>query len=128
QYAGTRFAIRAADLFLHLESPLDVLDRKQLPAGEQAPGQPPELVAVLGAQRRRHWGAVFCVAVSPDSKWIVSGGQDSAIRVWEAATMRQRSLLAGHKAGVNALAFTPDGKTLASAGSDYTLKLWDFDP
>jgi WD40 repeat protein len=46
------------------------------------------LVAVIGDQRMRHWGngeRARCVALSPDNRWIVSGGTDG-VRVWDAAT------------------------------------------
>lgn len=30
-----------------------------------------------------HTGPVSCVQLSPDSKWVSSGGQDGALKIWE---------------------------------------------
>jgi WD40 repeat protein len=47
------------------------------------------------------------------------------LRVWDAATGRQRSAPAGHAGGIVAVAFTPDGRRMASTGYDCAIKVWD---
>jgi serine/threonine protein kinase len=119
-------------------SPLDQLDPKKLPrdcidywraAGREPPG---ELVGVLGEHRRRHWGAIRCVAYSPAAKLVASAGDDRRIVLWDAETMRPRAVLSGHTASVCCLAFSPNGKLLASgAGAgeghegSHSVRLWD---
>lgn len=122
---GTAEAVRAAQLVAGLPSPLDRLAPKSIPAVERLPWQPPELVAVLGEQRQRHWGEVYAVAWSPDGRWIASGGQDLDVRLWDPVTMQPRAVLRGHGSYVHSLAFAPDSRTLASASQDYTVRLWD---
>jgi WD40 repeat protein len=71
---------------------------------------------------------VYAVAFSPDGKTLASGSWDQTIKLWEAATGKERATLKGHTDNVYAVAFSPDGKTLAS-GSGFIkpeeLKLWD---
>jgi eukaryotic-like serine/threonine-protein kinase len=63
-----------------------------------------------------HAGAVWAVTISPDGKWIASGGDDRIIRLWEAATGRLVRSLRGHGEPIGSLAFNPDGTKLASVG------------
>ena len=58
---------------------------------------------------------VIAVARSPDGASIAAGFMDGTARIWEAGTLRERAVLAGHKGPVASLAFTPDGKTLATS-------------
>jgi WD40 repeat protein len=76
---------------------------------------------------------VFCLAYSPDGKRIASGTGmypkqprvETAVKIWDSATGKERLRLDGHMDSIWTVAFSPDGKLLASGSSDGTARLWD---
>jgi WD40 repeat protein len=78
---------------------------------------------------RGHTSLVRCLAFSPDSQLLATGGVDQTVKLWEVSTGRLLTTVPGHTGSVHALAFTPDGKGLASAGGEGLgggeIKLWD---
>ena len=67
---------------------------------------------------------VHSLAFSPDNKWVVSGGDDHKIYIWDASTGKPMAVLAKHNAPVLSLAFSLDGKWLASASDDENVFVW----
>jgi WD40 repeat protein len=74
---------------------------------------------------RGHTRYVNPVAYSPDGRWIASGGRDSKVHLWDAATGVPCATLP-HPGIVRSLAYGPDGRSLVS-GSDgeSRLRIWD---
>ena len=71
---------------------------------------------------------MYSVAFSPDGQRIVSGSDDSTVRVWDAATGQPVGQpLTGHTGAVTSVAFSPDGKRIVSGSCDKTVRLWDAD-
>jgi WD40 repeat protein len=119
-HPGTPEALAAIRLLMQLPSPYDALDPARIPPEDRLPGQPRELVAVLGELRQRHSGGVNRLAVSRDAKLIATGGADDLIHIWEADTLRQRWTLRGSLAG-----FGPDGQSLVTL-ADSMVHIWDL--
>lgn len=72
-----------------------------------------------------HQASVESVAFDPSGKFLVSGSQDSIIRVWEVSTSAEIVTLKGHKKFVKVVAFSPTGQLLASLSTDNSIILWD---
>lgn len=82
--------------------------------------EPPELVLQTG-----HSGSIHALAISPDGKWLVSGGQDSTLKIWNLQTGNLLRTLYGHNSKVVDVAISPDGRYVASAADDGTARLWE---
>ena len=65
----------------------------------------------------RHETTVVSAAVSPDSKFLATGGWDRAITLWSLETEKPIRVLSGHTGEIHALAFSPNGKLLVSCGA-----------
>jgi WD40 repeat protein len=71
-------------------------------------------------------GDLRCVAFSPDGRWVVTGGADGLLRLWDTGPGRQHRSLRGHTGPVLGVAVDRDGVRLASGGADRTVKVWDL--
>src|SRR5262245_59172246 len=81
----------------------------------------PELILQSG-----HSYKPDAMAFSPDGRLIATGGSDTAIKIWDAATGRVLRTLNGHVGGVKAVAFSPDGQRLGSGGNDGRIRFWEI--
>lgn len=75
-----------------------------------------------------HEGSINSLSFSPDNRWLVSGGQDKMIRLWDMNDLTAPPLvLSGHKDRITAVAFSPDSQWLATGSVDNTIQLWSLD-
>jgi WD40 repeat protein len=81
----------------------------------------PELILQAG-----HSSKADATAFSPDGRSIATGGVDTSIKIWDAATGRVLRTLGGHAGGVKAIAISPNGLLLASGGNDSRIRIWEI--
>lgn len=112
-----------------VSTPLDALDRSQIPAEELAVAgggdpqrAPMELVAILGNSRLGSAAAAYSIAFSPDGNHLAWGGW-KVLTIWHVRQRRELTL-EGHSGRVHSLCFSPDGQRLA-ANSGKAVKIWD---
>jgi WD40 repeat protein len=75
-----------------------------------------------------HEGSVNSVAFNPDGTRLVSGGDDSTVRIWGIESGDEEVQLEGHTGPVFAVAFNQDGTQVAAAGDfqHTALLVWDL--
>jgi WD40 repeat protein len=73
-----------------------------------------------------HTDCVNCATFSQDGKYIVSGGDDHTVRIWDAHTGNPTlGPLNIHTDAVFCVALSPDGRRIASGSGDHTIIVWD---
>lgn len=71
-----------------------------------------------------HSDSINCLTFTPDSKYIISGSEDTTIKVWD---IDQRKLLFtyyNHKSRIICLAVSPDNNTVASGSLENNFHIW----
>ncbi|KAM3462116.1 hypothetical protein NHJ6243_004397 [Beauveria neobassiana] len=74
--------------------------------------------------QERHTHNRFCLAFSPDSRFLVSGSIDSTARVWDMRTRETVAVLAYHRRSVTSVTFSPDGSCIATGSDDTKIAIW----
>mgnify|MGYP000856791752 FL=1 len=73
-----------------------------------------------------HVGDINSCAFSVDGKYLVSGGEDRTVRIWDFEIGECIKILEGHNSSVIKCKFSPDGKQIASLDEDQIIKKWDL--
>src|SRR5258707_4246624 len=81
-------------------------------------------------EARRQWthghkGLINSLAFSPDSRRILTTGDDGIVRVWDAATGAQLHDLPGGANRALCAMYSPDGQRIASSGFDDNVRIWN---
>ena len=71
-----------------------------------------------------HSDSVYGIAISPDGRWLASGGMDETARVWNLEDGSERYRLQ-HKYVVQRVLWNPDGHLVTVSG-DGTARLWSM--
>lgn len=77
-------------------------------------------------QWEAHDNSVFALHVHPGGKYLISGGRDAHLRVWDLQQpYKEVRSIPAHNFTINALSFSPEGDHFVTASRDKTLKIWD---
>lgn len=72
-----------------------------------------------------HSGNVTSIAWHCDGKWLVSGGEDGTLKIWDTRTSRPQRVY-DHKSPVNDVVIHPNQGELASCDQSGSVKIWDL--
>ncbi|THU78247.1 hypothetical protein K435DRAFT_876845, partial [Dendrothele bispora CBS 962.96] len=69
---------------------------------------------------------IFCVAYSPDGRYIVAGSGDNTVIIWDSQTGQPVGQpLQGHTKIVRSGIYSPDSRHIVSGSDDNTVRIWD---
>jgi len=71
-----------------------------------------------------HQSSVFSACFSSIGNYLLSGGRDAALCIWDMQKRELHHHIPAHLSTINAISYSPDGKYLATAGRDKSIKLW----
>ena len=74
-----------------------------------------------------HSSCILALAISSDSKFLVSGCHDKIIHVWNPETMQFIHTFKGHRGPVSGLVFRKGTHQLFSSSFDRSVKVWNLD-
>ena len=81
----------------------------------------------IHGDKQCHEGEVLAVAVTTDGRYVVSGGRDKMLRIYDARQAHAEiKSFSGHRDAITSLAFRRDSKSLFSGSMDRCLKHWDL--
>lgn len=74
---------------------------------------------------KAHDNSVFTLCYSPDEDYLLSGGRDAHLKVWDVNdNYNCVSTQAAHWFTINHICFHPNGSYFATASRDKTIKIW----
>lgn len=79
----------------------------------------PEIVVTSG-----HISNVYCINFSPNSRFVVTGGMDKTVRIWDRSLAQEFRVLYGHTHSIWKAVYTSDNKHIISVDEQGTLIVW----
>ena len=96
--------------------------------------RPKQVAFVKGSKHKAHDTSyqghvdqILAVAASQDGKFVVTGGKDHRLVVWNAADLAPLRVFTQHRDAVTGLAFRRGTNQLYSGSKDRTIKIWSLD-
>ena len=74
-----------------------------------------------------HQGDVRSAVFSPDpdSRYVLTAGEDGRVIVWERESGQIRMVIAGHNGEATGASFSTDGRLILTSSADGTARVWD---
>ncbi len=104
----------------------DTIEARDAAAVERAKVSASKMEVPKAAGHHAHQAFVSSVCVSPDGRWVLSGGDDRNVRLWDAHAGRAVRALEGHAQRVSSVSLNKDATLAISGGDDATLRVWDL--
>ncbi|KPM35207.1 putative WD repeat-containing protein C2E1P5.05 [Neonectria ditissima] len=76
---------------------------------------------------QRHTDHILAVAASPDGKYVVTGGADRKLIIYDAASLKPIKIFTHHRDAITGLVFRRGTNQLYSCSKDRTVKVWSLD-
>lgn len=77
-------------------------------------------------KQQGHANEMNCIAYSPDGQYIVSGGEDAKVKVWNVSNGFCFVTFSEHTSAVTAIEFSANKKFVVSASLDGTVRAYDL--
>ncbi len=123
------------DRYQHASEVVTVLDRILRGEGGPISSAPPvmaepEPLAPL-AQVKAHDGGIRGLAITDDGQMLVTGGEDSRVRLWQPTKLTEIRTFLGDFGAVDGMVLSPNGKRFATCATRLTtsemgVQLWDL--
>jgi len=65
------------------------------------------------------------VRYSPDGKFLLTGGRDAHLNIWQTDSYELIKSIPAHNWAIYDIVFNPDTTLFATASRDKTIKIWD---
>ncbi|MBF2050228.1 MAG: FHA domain-containing protein [Elainella sp. C42_A2020_010] len=85
-----------------------------------------KLIGSNASRASGHQAPVLAVDFSADRQYLLSGGADKTVKLWDVETGRCLQTFRGHKQPVFAVQFSPDRRHCLSVSEDQTVRMWDL--
>jgi len=77
-------------------------------------------------QWQAHRNSVFTLNTDPTGKYLISGGRDAYLRIWDLQdNYKEIRAIPAHNFTINDLVFSPTNDHFVTASRDKTIKIWD---
>ena len=73
-----------------------------------------------------HTGAVLTLAYSLDGKFLVSGSEDTTVKVWDISSANLYTTLEGHTGAVQSVIYSNRNNIIVRGSEDQTIIVWDI--
>ena len=78
------------------------------------------------ATLKEHTNSVFSVVYSPDGRFLLSGGRDVTLKIWDVENSYELvKTITAHLLHINSIVYNFGGSLIATGSMDKSIKIWD---